>query len=43
MMARTTAVSREPLRVSSDRGREPTRERVQLTTDRTRNRPEIER
>lgn len=43
MMARTTAVPREPQRVPLGRGREPTRERVQLTTDRTRNGPEIER
>jgi hypothetical protein len=43
MMARTTAVTREPQRVALDRGREPARERVQLTPDRTRNGPEIER
>ena len=43
MMARTIPVSHEPQRVSLDRGHERTRERVQLTTDRTRNGPEIER
>ena len=43
MMARTTAVPRERQRVPLDLGREPTRERVQLTTDRNRNGPEIER
>ena len=43
MMARTTTVPREPQCVPLDRGREPTRERVQLTTNRTRNGPEIER
>jgi hypothetical protein len=43
MMARTTTATREQQRVSLDLGREPTRERVQLTTDRTRNGPEIER
>ena len=43
MMARTPALPREPQRVPLDRGREPTRERVQLATDRTRNGPEIER
>ena len=43
MMARTTTVTRERQRVPLDLGREPTRERVQLTTDRTRNGPEIER
>jgi len=43
MMARTTAVSREPQRVSFDQGREPARERVQLATNRTRNGPEMQR
>jgi hypothetical protein len=43
IMARTATVTRERQRVPLDRGREPTRERVQLTTDRTRNGPEIER
>jgi hypothetical protein len=43
MMARTRAVPREPQRVPLDRGHQPARERVQRTTDRTRNGPEIER
>jgi len=43
MIARTTTIRREPQREPLGRGREPTRERVQPTTDRTRNGPEIER
>ena len=43
MMARTTAVPREPQRVPLDRGREPGRECVQVTTDRARNGPDMER
>jgi hypothetical protein len=43
MMARTTAIRREPQRESLGRGRETTRERVQPTSDRTRNGAEIER
>jgi len=43
MMARATTIPREPQRVSSDPGHQPARERVQLTTDRTRNGPEMER
>ena len=43
MMARTATVTRERHRVPWDRGREPTRERIQLSSDRTRKGPEIER
>ena len=43
MMARTTAVPLEPQREPLDQVRAPTRERLQLTTDRTRNGPESER
>ena len=43
MMARTIPIQRDRQRVRSDRGLEPTRERVQLPTDRTRNGPEMER
>ena len=43
MMTRTRAVQPERQRVALDRGRELTRERVQPTTDRTRNGPEMER
>jgi hypothetical protein len=43
MMAKTTKVPREPRRVPLDREHEPARERVQLTTNRTRNGPEIVR
>ena len=43
MMARTTTIRREPQREPLGRGRETTRERVQPTSDRTRNGAEIER
>ena len=43
MMARTTAVPREPQRVSLDREHQPARERVQLTSGRTRNGQEMQR
>jgi len=43
MMARTTTFRREPQREPLGRVRETTRERVQPTSDRTRNGPEIER
>jgi len=43
MMRRTAADQPHRARELSDRGREPTRERVQQTTDRTRNGPEIGR
>ena len=43
MMARATAAPREPQRVHLERGPGSTRERVQLTTDRTRDGPEIQR
>jgi hypothetical protein len=43
MMTRTVAVQPEHARMLPDRGREPTRERVQLTTVRTRKGPDLER
>ena len=43
MMTRTVAVQPDQERVLSNRGREATPERVQLTTDRTRKGPELER
>ena len=43
MMKRTIAVQRDRQCVPLEQGRERTRERVQLTTDRTRNGPEMER
>jgi hypothetical protein len=43
MMKRTRAIQPDRQRVPLDRGREPARERVQLTTDRARNGPEMER
>ena len=43
MMTRTIAASRERQRVPSDREREPTQERIQLPTSRTRSGPEMER
>ncbi len=43
MMTRTIAVQRDRQQVLPDRGRELTRERIQLATDRTGKGPEIER
>ena len=43
VMARAIPVSRDPQRVPPDRGPEPTRQRVQPSTSRTRNGPEMER
>jgi hypothetical protein len=43
MMARTTAVPREPQRLPMGRAREPTQERIPLPTARARSGPEMER
>ena len=43
MMTRTVAVERDRQQVPGERGREITRERVQMTPDRPRNGPEIQR